>query len=221
MVESCPAGSESADEGKRALTRRAVVSFLFLAAALAIGSPAYPLDDVSGWQATRWGMTETDVKGVLKSLGLSLDPLPASYGRLLDGHAPFKTSVEMAGSHYDAIFLFTSDTRRLNRVVVCTLDFSREHALKLHDTLLLALTDTYGRPGETESLGGMATRTRWIFKTTTVVLNLYTDTTAATHHVTQVSVAYAPSEAGRQDVREKLLGLALLRALGELSRSAR
>ena len=167
-------------------------------------------------------MTEVDVKGALKSLGLPLDPLPASYARVLEGYVPFKSSVKMAGGYYDAIFLFPEDTRRLGKVVISTLDYSREHALKLHSSLLRALTKRYGRPGGTESLGSsMATLTRWTFKTTTIVLSLYTDTATPGRHVTQVAITYAPTVAALENPKDKLLGLALLRALGEVSRNSR
>ncbi len=193
---------------------------LVFSAVLALPLPAYPLDDVEGWQTTRWGMTEEEVKGSVESLGLRLTPLPASQGRSLDAGAPFKTTIEINGSHYDVIFLFPDETRRLGRILIRTLDFSREHALAFHSSLLRTLTGTYGPPGETGSRGTTASLTKWIFKTTTVVLSMYTDTAAPGHHVTQVAVAYTATAASKE-TRDKLLALALLQALGEAGRGVR
>jgi hypothetical protein len=202
--------------------RLAIVGFpLLTAAVLALASPAYPVDDVPGWQNTRWGMTMSEVRKSVESLGLPLAPLPAPYARALGADAPFKTSVEIAGGHYDAIFLFAEETQRLGRVLIRTVDFSRQHALALHDALLRALTERYGEPGETDSRGSVASLTRWTFKTTTVVLSRYTDMTVPGNPVTQVMVTYAPTAAAAQDPKDKLLGLGLLRALGEFGRGSR
>jgi hypothetical protein len=199
---------------------RQVMLGLAVASVLAIAPPAHALDDVSGWQTTNWGMTESEVKGSLESLGLQLTPLPTPYGRSL-GAAPFKTTVEMPGGHYDAIFLFSGDTHRLGRVLLRTVDFSRPHALKLHDILLRALTEQYGRPGETESRGSTALLTRWTFRTTTVALSMYTDTAVRGNPVTQVSVIYAPTATASGDARDQLMGLGLFRALGEIGHNSR
>jgi hypothetical protein len=198
-----------------------ILGFLLIAAVLGITSPAYPVDDVLGWQNTKWGMTESEVKRSIESLGLPLTLLPASYARSLDAGAPFKTTVEIEGSHYDAIFLFPNDAQRLGRVLIRTLDFSREHALQLHGSLMRALKAMYGQPGETASQGSMASLTRWTFKTTTVILSMYTDTTVRGHAVTQVAVVYVPTAAAAEDPKDKLLGLGLLRALGEVGLRAR
>ena len=193
---------------------------LAMAAVLAIASPARPVDDVPGWQNTRWGMTAAEVQGAVALRGLTLVPLPAPYGRVLGADAPFKTSVEIAGAHYDAIFLFSAETQRLDRILIRTVDFSREHAHTLHDALLRTLTEQYGRPGETESQGPTGTLTKWTFRTTTVVLGMYTDTTVRGNHVTQVALVYAPTATASESPRDKLLGLGLLRALGAPGRSS-
>ena len=50
------------------------------------------------------------------------------------------------------------------------------------------------------------------FKTTTIALNMYSDT-ATRSRATQVAVTYSPT-GSREDDREKILGLGLLRLLG-------
>jgi hypothetical protein len=210
--------------GKDATTgaaRPLILGVFLVAAVLSPTSGAHPLDDVLGWQNTRWGMTPSEVSRSIESLKLSVTPLPPPYARALGADAPFKTSVEIAGSHYDAIFLFSADTQRLDRVLVRTLDFSREHALALHGRLLRALTEQYGPPGETESGGTTASLTRWTFRTTTVILTMHTDTPVPGNPVTQLAIMYAPTATAPEDAKDKLLGLGLLRALGEVGHSAR
>jgi len=209
-------GSEGAP---RSPGGRVILRSLLIAVVLSVSSPAYSLDDLLGWQTTRWGMTEEEVRGQLESYGFLLTSLPAFYGRWLEADAPFSTTVEMAGSYYDAIFMFSKDTRRLGRVMIRTVDFSREHALTLHESLLRALTGNYGQPTETQA--GVASVTRWTFKTTTVVLSLYTEIAVPRNPITQVVVIYAPSLAAAEDPKDKLLGLGLLRALGEAGLRAR
>jgi hypothetical protein len=215
----CP--SEPARK-KRWWTQQPMALGLFLVGAvLAPMSGAHPADDVLGWQTTRWGMTPSEVKGSIESLKLPATSLPRPYGRALGADAPFQTSVEIAGNHYDAIFLFSEGTHRLDRVLVRTVDFSREHALALHDSLLGALTEQYGRPGETESRGTTATLTRWTFRTTTVTLTMHTDTAVPGNPVTHLGIIYAPTATASEDPKDKLLGLGLLRALGEIGHGAR
>lgn len=214
-----PVRADSREGVRVGATSQVILGLLLIAVVPGISSPAYALDDVLGWQNTKWGMTEAEVKGRLESLGLPLIPLPAFYGRVLGAVAPFKTTVEMAGNHYDGIFLFPDDTPGLGRVLISTVDFSREHALTLHANLLRALTEKYGRPGMTELQGSMTSQT-WVFKTTTVILSMYTDSALRNNHATHVAVIYVPTAAAAEDTKRKLLGLGLLRALGEVGRSS-
>ncbi len=109
-------------------------------------------------------------------------------------------------------FYFLDEPRHLGRVQVGGLDTSREDALKRHGALLRTLTERYGMPSETDSRGTHLSMTRWAFKTTTIALNMYSDT-ATRSRATQVAVTYSPT-GSREDDREKILGLGLLRLLG-------
>jgi hypothetical protein len=191
---------------------------LIVAALLVVPVPAYPLDNVLGWQNTRWGMTESEVKGSVESSGLRLVSLAGPDGRPLDAGSPFKTNIRIDGSDYDVIFQFPDEARHLGRVVVRTLDFSREHALTLHNSLLRALTETYGLPAETDSRGTLASMTKWTFRITTVLLGMYTDTGTRGPHATKVSITYASTAEPHQSIKDKILFLGLLRALGEAGR---
>jgi hypothetical protein len=112
--------------------------------------------------------------------------------------------------------LFQDRSGRLTGVVIGTLDDSREHAVKLHGSLLRSLTSRYGSAADTESRGTVATASRWTFKTTTIVLRLDTDVTARGHRLTQVSVAYSPTVGPDQrQAQDTFLMMALLQLLGE------
>ncbi len=195
-------------------------SFL-IAAMLALPGPAFGLHDVQGWQNTRWGMTESEVERAVESRGLEVTPVPGPDRGTLETRTPFKTTVELGGSDCDVIFQFPGETGRLGRVVIRTLDFSRDHALEFYKSLLRTLAAEYGPPSETESRGTVASTTRWAFKTTTVILSMYTDAGARAPHVSQVSVTYTPTVEAPVNAKDKLLGLGLLRALGEAGRSTR
>jgi hypothetical protein len=213
--------AESREETHVSAMAWAMAASLLVAAALALPGSAYPLEDVRGWQTTRWGMTESEVKRSVESLGLRVTSLPGPHGGALEAETPFKTSIEIDGSDYDVIFQFSGETHRLGRILIRTLDFSREHALTFYGSLRRALAEEYGPPAETQSRGTVASTTEWAFKTTTVVLSVYTETGARAPHVSQVSVTYSPTAAAPKDTKDKLLGLGLLRALGEAGRSLR
>jgi hypothetical protein len=187
---------------------------LVLAIALGPAVSAQAVDDVLGWKNTTWSMTEPDVRRSVEALGLRLTTVPASAARVQGGEGPFKTVVGVEGRECDVTFRFSSDTRRLERVVVCGLAFSREHALKLHGGVLRALTEAYGAPSEAEARGALVSVTRWSFTTTTVTLSMYTDTATPGHRPTQVSLTYAPTPRRTAD-KDKLLALGLFRLLGE------
>ena len=185
---------------------------LVLAATLAVTIPAQALEDVRGWRNTTWKMSESEVKRSVSTLGLVLTPVPASPWPAPFADVPFKTKIEIDGSEYDVLFHFLDDPRQLGRVQVGGQDVPREDALKRHVSLLRMLTDRLGTPSETDSRGGLLSMTRWTFKTTTIALNMYTDT-GARDRSTQVAVTYSPT-AQRAEDRGKVLGFGLLQFLG-------
>ena len=118
----------------------------------------------------------------------------------------------MEGSEYDVAFHFLDDPRQLGRVQLGGQDAPREDALRRHGSLLRMLTERLGVPTETDSRGTLLSMTRWTFKTTTIALNMYTDT-GARGRSTQVGLVYAPT-AQRGEDREKVLGFGLLQLFG-------
>jgi hypothetical protein len=191
-----------------------LVRVLLALVAILLGStvPASALEDVRGWRNTRWGMTEPEVRRSVGALGLALRVTPADAGLAALAEIPFKTKVDIEGSEYPVAFYFLDEPRHLGRVQMGGLDTSREDALKQHGSLLRTLTDRYGAPSDTDSRGTHLSMTRWAFKTTTIALNMYTDT-GTRGRATQVAVTYSPT-VSREDDRDKILGLGLLRLLG-------
>ena len=181
-----------------------------LAAALAVTMPAQALQDVRGWRNTSWKMSESEVKRSVAALGLVVTPAPASPSP--PAEVPFTTKVDIDGSEYEVAFHFLDDSRQLGRVQVGGQDVPREDALRRHGSLLRTLTDQLGAPTETDSRGALLSMTRWTFKTTTIALNMYTDT-GARDRSTQVAVTYSPT-AQRVEDRGKVLGFGLLQFLG-------
>jgi hypothetical protein len=188
------------------LVRVAVV----LAATLAVTMPAQALEDVRGWRNTTWKMNESEVKRSVGALGLIVTPVPAS--SVPPAEVPFKTKMEIDGSEYNVAFYFLDDPRQLGRVQVGGQDARREDALRRHASLLRTLIERLGAPSETDSRGPLLSMTRWTFKTTTIALNMYTDT-GARDRSSQVAVTYSPT-AQRVEDREKVLGFGLLQLLG-------
>ena len=183
---------------------------LVLAATLAVTVPAQALQDVRGWRNTTWKMSESEVKRSVAALGLVVTPAPASPSP--PAEVPFTTKVDIDGSEYEVAFHFLDDSRQLGRVQVGGQDVPREDALRRHASLLRMLTDQLGSPSETDSRGALLSMTRWTFKTTTIALNMYTDT-GARDRSTQVAVTYSPT-AQRAEDRGKVLGFGLLQFLG-------
>ena len=184
---------------------------LVLAATLAVTLPAQALQDVRGWRNTTWKMSESEVKRSVGALGLVVTPAPASPSPAPPAEVPFTTKVEIDGSEYEVAFYFLDDPHQLSRVQVGGQDAPREDALRRHASLLRTLTDQLRAPTETDSRGALLSMTRWTFKTTTIALNMYTDT-GARDRSTQVAVTYSPT-AQRAEDRGKVLGFGLLQFL--------
>ena len=189
---------------------RLVSVTLILAATLAVSTPAQALQDVRGWRNTTWKMSESEVKRSVTALGLVV--MPASPSPPPPADVPFRTKIEIDGSEYDVAFHFVDEPRQLGRVQVGGQDAPREDALRRHASLLRTLTDQLGAPRETDSRGPLLSMTRWTFKTTTIALNMYTDS-GARDRSSQVAVTYSPT-AQRAEDRGKVLGFGLLQFLG-------
>ena len=158
------------------MNRLVRVSLALVAILVGSNLPAQALEDVRGWRNTTWRMTEPEIRRSVGALGLALTSTLADPGLPSLAEIPFTTKVDINGSEYPVAFYFLDEPRHLARVQVGGLDTSREDALKRHGALLRTLTERYGVPRETDSRGTHLSMTRWAFKTTTIALNMYSDT---------------------------------------------
>jgi hypothetical protein len=174
------------------------------------------LDDVLGWEGTTWGMTESEVSKAMEAHGYQLMSGRTPLGGPLARTIRFRTTAEIGKHTYDVAFQFLDRTRRLDGVLIGALDTSREHSLKLHDSLLRTLTARYGPPTEAESRSNLTTSTRWMFKTTIIALRFDAEAGVRGQPLTQVSLLYEPNTGPEQhDAKDKGRVLALLRLLTE------
>jgi hypothetical protein len=178
--------------------------------------PAHSLEDVLGWEGTVWGMSQSDVAAYAASHGLDLVPGHPALGGPTTRNIPFHSKVEIGGYSCDVGFQFSDRTQQLNAVVIGAADVSRDLALRVHASLLRALTARHGPPSSADSRGSVAAVTRWTSRTTTIALRLDTDTPVRGQRATHVYVVYAPTELqGEHETNEKMLLLALLKLLAE------
>ena len=185
---------------------------LVLAATLAVDMPAQALEDVRGWRNTTWKMSESEVKRSVRALGLVVTPAPGSPWPSPPADSRSRRRSTSTAASTTSRFTF-SMTRASS--VECRWAGRMPRArmpLRRHGSLLRMLTDRLGAPSETDSHGPLLSMTRWTFKTTTIALNMYTDT-GARERSTQVGVTYSPT-AQRVEDREKILGFGLLQLLG-------
>jgi hypothetical protein len=151
---------------------------------LAMGSlPASALDDLQGWQGTRWGMTEEETRASLGEDAVAISPPEQSALT----YAPVKVPMRIDRFQMDAILQFSTETRRLKQVVI------RYPGAELEawSTLAGLLVEKYGPPKKTKA----GTRVEWVFPTTTVELaRVYLPGT-----MSLISVRYYPSFSRGED----------------------
>ncbi|MGD1877804.1 MAG: hypothetical protein ACFB13_09915 [Kiloniellaceae bacterium] len=125
-------------------------------------------NDVAGWEATRWGMTESEVE---QALGDRVTRLP---GRWLYGGAYADLAVEdveIGDLAFTAYLQMNAQTHRLQQVL---LERRRRGALpSAFETLIDTLQKIYGPPGEDcaqAKSGGQPLdyQLTWRFSTTTI-----------------------------------------------------
>jgi hypothetical protein len=192
---------------------------VIVASLVAAPVPAYSLDDVVGWEGTAWGMTESEVTKSMASRGFNLVAGPPRLGGPSGGDIPLQTKVDIDGNTYDVAFRFSDRTRGLTEVLIGTVAGSPDHAVALHDSLLRALTAQYGPATGAESRHSTTSLTRWMFKTTTIVLHRDTGTAVRGRHLGHVSIVYLPTT--RSDQREPDEGILLLLMLQMLGKGRR
>jgi hypothetical protein len=204
--------------GGKAMRTRAMcfIGSLVIAASLvAAPAPGYSLDDVVGWEGTAWGMTESEVTKSMASHGFRPVAGPPRLAGPSEGPIPLQTKVDIDGNPYDVAFRFSDRTRGLTAVLIGTVAGSPDHAVALHDSLLRALTAQYGPATGAESRHGTTSLTRWMFKTTTIVLHRDADTDVRGRRLGHVSIAYLPTRSDQREPDEGIPLLLMLQILGK------
>ena len=164
-------------------TMRAAIA-LALVATTMLPAVGLALDDVAGWQGTRWGMNEDEVKATLQSDAVAVSP-PRKY---LKSYAPLAVATKIGAYQMEAVLQFDLETKKLEQVVISYPGAD----LSLWTTLADLLTEKYGAPKRT------GPKLEWIFPTTTIEL-----ARISMPVLSQTSIRYYPS-ARRVDEKGKL-----------------
>ncbi|WP_340115950.1 hypothetical protein [Pelagibius sp. 7325] len=135
---------------------------------MVLGGAAVAREDVAGWDATRWGMTQEEIKSALGDRTMRLP------GRWLYGHAYADLAVEDAavgGLAFTAYLQMNAESHRLQQVL---LERRRTQAVPgAFDALIDSLEGSYGPPDEvcTQAKSGgepLDYQLTWRFATTTL-----------------------------------------------------
>jgi len=139
--------------------------------------PAAALDDLLGWQSTRWGMTDTQVKAAVHGDGFqTFPPPPRSY---IKTNGTFVAGMNIGRSRCEVFFTYGAG--RLNHVTVSCPATPDPYA-RLRDRL----TQRYGSPSRQDTR-----RQEWKFPTTAVVLD-----GRSTHRTVTIDYSPAASHGG-------------------------
>ena len=159
---------------------RATAAILALALIALGGTPALALDDLAGWQETRWGMTEVQARKAAGTETRTIDP-PVNYRFL---YAPMKVPLKIGAFPLEALLQFSKETRRLQQVLVR----SDSDNPALWTLLRDLLTEKYGAPAQ------LGDKQEWRFPTTIIELMR-----VQVPSVRQIHVRYYPATAYRDD----------------------
>lgn len=192
------------------------IGILAIAASLVTGPVSgYSLDDVLGWEGTAWGMTESEVTKSIASRGFHPVAGSPRLGGSSEGPIPLQTKVDIDGNTYDVAFRFSDRTRGLTGVLIGTVGGSPDHVGALHGSLLRALTAQYGPATGAESRRSTTSLTRWMFRTTTIVLHRDTGTDVRGRRLGHVSIVYLPTRSDQREPDEGIPLLLMLQMLGK------
>src|SRR5215468_5690102 len=122
------------------------IAKLFVAATLLLSlarlSFSQPID-LSGWEKSRWGMSDKDLIAVFGSRLQKLSKRQAFY----KWHTDYVIPVELAGESYTVFFQMADDTDKLSQVLVRLNEMkSRTPREDLFNALASALAHDYGEP---------------------------------------------------------------------------
>jgi hypothetical protein len=166
-----------------------------------------PPTDVLGWQNTRWGMTEPEVRKTLEAQRFRLVPQTPSESRHSGASAPFRTHLKIAPCDYKVVFVFSDVTRRLSYLYLAPSSTDKagqilwESARECHAGLLRLLTDKYGTPTSLPTASDP--NHAWVFTSTRI--KLYEVPERKVMNDATLSLVYEPTAAPpKQDDKQKL-----------------
>jgi hypothetical protein len=137
--------------------------WLLIVAFLAVTvSAACALDDVEGWQATKWGMTEEQVRSAMPDLSENVPPKKFN----ASVYVPFDTAFKVDRFYFQVVLQFDVDTRRLGQVLVTANDASPERWIVARQLLV----ERYGPPHKQ-----YGDKFVWLFPSTAIELTRYAD----------------------------------------------
>jgi hypothetical protein len=137
-------------------------TLIALALLVIIAVPATALEDVAGWQMTKWGMSEPEVKAAMPDGLRDVSP-PTKY---VGAYAPLASEFRIDRFHFAVVLQFADDSRRLRQVLITADDASLDRWALARDLLI----EKYGPPRQQRG-----DKIVWLFPSTVIELARSTD----------------------------------------------
>jgi hypothetical protein len=143
------------------------------------------MDDLLGWQQTRWGMTETEI---IAAIGAErLRRMPKEVGNNWYAELTIQ-NVEIGPFPFDITFQMANDSHRLQQVMIRhEASPDKEPAAEFRSTIQI-LSGKFGQPKRV----GTSESWLWTFPTTTI----YLDTFCIQDMASFVAIRFTPSSRG-------------------------
>jgi hypothetical protein len=140
------------------------------------------MDDLPGWQQTRWGMTESEI---IEAVGSErLRRIPREVGNNWYADLTIQ-NVEIGRFQFDITFQMANDTHRLQQVMIRhEAPADKEPTTEFRSTMQI-LSERFGSPTRL----GTSDTWAWSFPTTTI----YLDTFCLQDMASYVAIRFSPS----------------------------
>lgn len=140
------------------------------------------MDDLPGWQHTRWGMTESEIIEAVGSVRLLR--MPREVGN--NWHAELTIqNIDIGPFSFDITFQMANDTDRLQQVMIRHEAPPDEELTAQFRSTMQVLTERFGQPRRV----GTSDTWAWSFPTTTIFL----DTFCLQGMAAFIAIRFAPS----------------------------
>jgi hypothetical protein len=143
------------------------------------------MDDLPGWQQTRWGMTESEI---IEAVGSArLRRIPREIGNNWYAELTIQ-NVEIGRFPFDITFQMANDTDRLQQVIIRhEASPNKEPTSEFRSTMQI-LSERFGQPQRV----GTSDSWSWTFPTTTI----YLDTFCIEDMASFIAIRFTPSDRG-------------------------